>query len=298
MARGPGRPHRRALRGRRRDGLPGAGAGVRAGQAPEAERDRREPCRRGRQRGRAGGGPVARRRLYPAAGIGQHVHRQPVHLRQAAVLAGQLQPGRQGGQRAHGRDGERRPAGEEHPGADRLCPGAAGQAQLLVRRRRQPDAHGGRGLQRRGGRQAGARALQGRRAGLFGPDGGRGGSGRRQHQCHHSLAQGRPPARAGRHGQGAVGAVAGRAHRGRGGRARFRIHRLVRADGAGGNAAAHRGPAAGRSQDGRGAARHEALLRGAGHVRRGEAARPAQGGDRAGVGPLASLVQKKQITAN
>ena len=37
----------------------------------------------------------------------------------------------------------------------------------FVRRRRQPDAHGGRGLQRRGGRQAGARALQGRRAGLF-----------------------------------------------------------------------------------------------------------------------------------
>ena len=139
---------------------------------------------------------------------------------------------------------------------------------------------------------------QGRRAGLFGPDGGRGGSGRRQHQCHHSLAQGRPPARAGRHGQGAVGAVAGRAHRGRGGRARFRIHRLVRADGAGGNAAAHRGPAAGRSQDGRGAARHEALLRGAGHVRRGEAARPAQGGDRAGVGPLASPGPEKQITAN
>ena len=29
----------------------------------------------------------------------------------------------------------------------------------FVRRRRQPDAHGGRGLQRRGGRQAGARAL-------------------------------------------------------------------------------------------------------------------------------------------
>ena len=93
-------------------------------------------------------------------------------------------------------------------------------------------------------------------------------------------------------------AVAGRAHRGRGGRARFRIHRLVRADGAGGNAAAHRGPAAGRSQDGRGAARHEALLRGAGHVRRGEAARPAQGGDRAGVGPLASPGPEKQITAN
>ena len=57
-------------------------------------------------------------------------------------------------------------------------------------RRGQPDAHGGRGLQRRGGRQAGARTLQGRRAGLFGLDGGRGGSGRRQHQCHHSLAQG------------------------------------------------------------------------------------------------------------
>ena len=61
---------------------------------------------------------------------------------------------------------------------------------------------------------------------------------------------------------------------------------------------AHRGPAAGRSQDGRGAARHEALLRGAGHVRGGEAARPAQGGDRAGVGSLAGAGPEKQITAN
>ena len=136
----------------------------------------------------------------------------------------------------------------------------------------------------------------GRRAGLFGPDGGRGGSAVANINAITPCSGRRPPARAGRHGR-AVGAVAGRAHRGRGGRARFRIHRLVRADGAGGNAAAHRGPAAGRSQDGRGAARHEALLRGAGHVRRGEAARPS-GGDRAGVGPLASLVQKKQITAN
>ena len=189
MARGPGRPHRRALRGRRRDGLPGRALASELGKRLKQNVIVENRAGAG---GSVGAQAVA---LSPADGytlllasgsmftVNQYIYGKLPYSLDNFSLVGKV---------ASGPMVVTVNAGLPVKNIRELIAYAQARPGKLnfVRRRRQPDAHGGRGLQRRGGRQAGARALQGRRAGLFGPDGGRGGSGRRQHQCHHSLAQG------------------------------------------------------------------------------------------------------------